>query len=125
MVLTRSTEGLSAPLASLYTVFFGGISVIRLSSYRHRTTSHLLGRDVYIHQAFAILRVTRGVRRMYVAGPICVLEQVVGIEPTLTVWKTVVLAVIRYLHFVVLFCFLHIYYSKNFTENQIFAIGGK
>ena len=26
------------------------------------------------------------------------MEQVVGIEPTLTVWKTVVLAVIRYLH---------------------------
>jgi hypothetical protein len=43
MVLSRSTEGLSAPLASLYTVFFGGISVIRLSSYRHKALTFPLG----------------------------------------------------------------------------------
>lgn len=43
MVLTRSTEGLSAPLASLYTVFFGGISIIRLSSYRHKALTFPLG----------------------------------------------------------------------------------
>lgn len=42
-VLTRSTEGLSAPLASLYTVFFGGISIIRLSSYRHKALAFPLG----------------------------------------------------------------------------------
>ena len=83
-----------------------------------------MGRGVYIHQAFAILRITRGFRRIYVAGPICVLEQVVGIEPTLTVWKTVVLAVIRYLHFVVFFRFLHIYYTRNFKKNQILLVYG-
>ena len=43
MALTRSTEGFSAPLASLYTVFFGGISIIRLSSYRHKALAFPLG----------------------------------------------------------------------------------
>ena len=44
--LTRSTEELSAPLASLYTVFFGGISIIRLLSYRHKALRYLLGRGI-------------------------------------------------------------------------------
>ena len=47
-----------------------------------------------------------------------------GVEPTPSAWKAEVLAAIRYPHFVVLFCFLHIYYSKNFTENQIIAMEG-
>ena len=46
MVFSRSTEGFSAPLASLYTVFFGGISIIRLSSYRHKALRYLLGRGI-------------------------------------------------------------------------------
>ena len=43
MLLTKLTEGFSAPLASLYTVFFGGISIIRLSSYRHKALAFPLG----------------------------------------------------------------------------------
>ena len=32
------------------------------------------------------------------ADPICVLEQVVGVEPTSSAWKAEVIAIIRYLH---------------------------
>ena len=46
VALTKPPEGFSAPLASLYTVFFGGISVIRLSSYRHKALRYLLGRGI-------------------------------------------------------------------------------
>ena len=58
------------------------------------------------------------------AGPICVLEQVAGIEPALTVWKTVVLAVIRYLHSKFLSRFLtYILYTK-FKEKSNFVVYG-
>ena len=122
--LTRSTEGFSAPLAR----WFPGYSPLsnNLSDFRcwSRTTSHLSGRDVYIHQAFAILRITRGFRRMYVASPICVLERVEGAEPSSTAWKAVIIAVIRYPHFVVFFRFLHIYYIWFLKELQIFIMEG-
>ena len=123
-MLTRSTEGFSAPLASLYTVFFGGISIIRLSSYRRKALRYLLGRGILQIVVSAMPERTYWNKHCYCADPICALEQVVGVEPTPSAWKAEVLAAIRYPHFIVLFCFLHIYYSKNFTENQILTMEG-
>lgn len=117
LVLTRSTEGLSAPLASLLHAIYVSNNLSDFCCWSG-TTSHLLGRDVYIHQAFAILRVTRGFRRMYVASPICVLGRVEGAEPSSTAWKAVIISVIRYPHINFLFL-LYKYYNANSTKNQI------
>ena len=53
MLFTKLPEGLSAPLASLYTVFFGGKSIIRLLSYRHKALRYLLGRGTLSRAIFA------------------------------------------------------------------------
>ena len=55
----------------------------------------------YIHANHTFLR-----SRCGCAGPICVLEQVVGVEPTPSAWKAEVLAAIRYLHFIAFLAFL-------------------
>ena len=124
MLLTKLSGRLSAPSASLYTVFFGGISIIRLLSYRHKALRYLLGRGILQIVASAMPERTYWNKHTICADPICALERVEGAEPSSTAWKAVIIAVIRYPHFVVLFCFLHIYYSKNFTENQIFTMEG-
>ena len=52
------------------------------------------------YQHFA--KTTQGLilhRRHVGAGPICVLEQVMGIEPTSSAWKADIMAFILYLHF--------------------------
>ena len=73
IVLTRSNEGLSAPLASLYTVFFGGISIIRLSSYRHKALRYLLGRGILQIVVSAMPERTYLNKHYYCADPICAL----------------------------------------------------
>ena len=90
MPFTRSTEGLSAPLASLYTVFFGGISIIRLSSYRHKALRYLLGRGILQIVVSAMPERTYWNKHYYCADPICALEQVMGIEPTSSALVTIV-----------------------------------
>ena len=60
------------------------------------------------YQHFA--KTTQGLilhRRHVGAGPICVLEQVMGIEPTSSAWKADIMAFILYLHF---FFFLNLTY---------------
>ena len=73
-----------------------------------------------LYQHFA--KTTQGLilhRRHVGASPICVLEQVKGIEPSSTAWKAVIIAVILHLHFSS-FSTLHIYYIRFLKENQIF-----
>ena len=120
MVLTRSTEGLSAPLASLYTVFFGGISIIRLSSYRHKALAFPLGQRYSLPHDF---------RSFYFScscHPICALERMKGIGPSRPVWKTGILP-LNYIRIVSFSLdFLHIYYTRNFKKLQIlFVYGGR
>ena len=91
MVLTRSTEGFSAPLASLYTVFFGGISIIRLSSYRHKALRYLLGRGILQIVVSAMPERTYWNKHYYCADPICALERITGAAPVPEVWKTPIL----------------------------------
>ena len=71
------------------------------------------------YQHFA--KTTQGLilhRRHVGAGPICVLEQVMGIEPTSSAWKADIMTFILYLHFSS-FSTLHIYYNRFLKKKQI------
>lgn len=93
LVLTRSTEGFSAPLASLYSVISAGPYVIRLL-YELRTPDYYpwVGFPTlyiaYLLYSSKLLRLF-GVR---VSAQSAFVEQDTGFEPALPVWKTGVLA---------------------------------
>lgn len=121
MVLTRSTEGLSAPLASL----LHAISVSNnLSDFcclgELSATSWV---EVFYSSLPTPARELQWTQTS--ADPICVLEQVVVVETTSSVWKTDIITVIRYLHFIISFLFLTYILQQKFHRKSNSYYGGK